>query len=488
MNTRPRIPRRSPLARVGPVLSGWLCLAIVSPAGAQVPAAGEELDLFEPDARLLEIAREMPAFGGLAAGEDGRLTVLMAGEPPAPSGDAYQALQRDVRSRIAAVYGEPFLAAYPGEVRVADAEYRLLDLARWRVAMDRALALPGVLSTDLDEGRNRVSIGVEDAAARRRVLAEAERLGIPDGAVLVEVVVPDVNQQASVRSRRRPLHGGVQIEADTGVFSFKTCTLGFNAIHDGVRGFVTNSHCTRNQGGNQGTAFHQPDDPLFGSNHVGDEVFDPPYRAASFGPCPPGRRCRTSDSAFVRYRGDGLFGGALVARTTAESSRTIDPVDSSDFIAGVNRFPLQGFVLDKVGRTTGWTSGTVTQTCAHIAVGGTDLTALCSYRVSQDDLTDGPLSLPGDSGSPVFRRSAANRDVELHGILWGGPADGSGSSLVFSSILFVENELAPLQVVDFPVTQPNPPRPIDCPVDEKCCERDADNNCLFCIPRTAACP
>jgi hypothetical protein len=33
-----------------------------------------------------------------------------------------------------------------------------------------------------------------------------------------------------------------------------------------------------------------------------------------------------------------------------------------------------------------------------------------------------------------------------------------------------------------------PPRPIDCEVGEKCCERDADGNCELCIPHNAACP
>ncbi len=32
------------------------------------------------------------------------------------------------------------------------------------------------------------------------------------------------------------------------------------------------------------------------------------------------------------------------------------------------------------------------------------------------------------------------------------------------------------------------PRPIGCEVDEKCCERDADRNCVLCIPHNAACP
>lgn len=32
------------------------------------------------------------------------------------------------------------------------------------------------------------------------------------------------------------------------------------------------------------------------------------------------------------------------------------------------------------------------------------------------------------------------------------------------------------------------PRPIGCEINEKCCERDAEGNCILCWPRTAPCP
>ena len=43
-----------------------------------------------------------------------------------------------------------------------------------------------------------------------------------------------------LRSRRRPLRGGLQIN-----FGGFLCTLGFIAVRNGVNGYVTNSHCTQ---------------------------------------------------------------------------------------------------------------------------------------------------------------------------------------------------------------------------------------------------
>ena len=56
--------------------------------------------------------------------------------------------------------------------------------------------------------------------------------------------------------------------------------------------------------------FHQPDDPLFSGNPVGDEIADPNYFTG--GMCPAGRRCRFSDSAFVDY---SVERGRNIART-----------------------------------------------------------------------------------------------------------------------------------------------------------------------------
>lgn len=96
-----------------------------------------------------------------------------------------------------------------------------------------------------------------------------------------------------------------------------------------------------------------------------------------------------------------------------------------------------GTKLNKVGRRTGWTSGSVTNTCydvpqANTYVDGKPTLMKCSYMVSAS-------TAGGDSGSPVFSRElyGGMYGHRLHGILWGG----TSSSFVFSHITKVRSEL-----------------------------------------------
>jgi hypothetical protein len=94
-----------------------------------------------------------------------------------------------------------------------------------------------------------------------------------------------------------------------------------------------------------------------------------------------------------------------------------------------------GQTVHKIGRTTAWTRGSVTNTCVNVNVSGSNVTQLCQTLVSAGVGA-------GDSGSPVFRRQGTGSNVTLVGILWGG----SGSSLyVFSPISNIEAELGALR-------------------------------------------
>jgi hypothetical protein len=246
--------------------------------------------------------------------------------------------------------------------------------------------------------RNRVRIGVGPGVTRERVEAIKES-GIPRDAVAIEDTTP-IYPHSTLRDHVRPMPGGVQVEADTGVFSYKICTMGFNAIRAGVSGFVTNSRCTATQGGSTGTDFHQPDDPWWTEgNKVGDEIADPGYFTG--GSCPANRRCRFSDSAFVDYT---TARGSNIARTVGwnTGSLTISSTNPRLTIVGEMSSWIDGCELDKIGRTTGWAFGTVNGTCQNINVAGTDVTLFCQHRVRRIAGTHS-MSDKGDSGSPVFR-------------------------------------------------------------------------------------
>ncbi|MBM3642572.1 MAG: hypothetical protein FJX15_14980, partial [Alphaproteobacteria bacterium] len=337
------------------------------------------------DDKLVKIAEQAPGFGGMYFDEKGALQVYMKNAAELRSADSMKAARSRVTSAIANVLGADFLtqnAARKGraqEPNIIKGDYDVIELAKWKKSVSPALDGQEIVFVDLDERRNRVTIGVVGDPSRQRFEALAKSLGIPFEALIIEETQP-IRFHASLRDKSRPVPGGVQIEIDTGIFAFKICTLGFNVIRNGRDGFVTNSHCTKNRGVSNDDDFHQPNDPLLSGNKIGDEDADPPYFTG--GVCPSGRKCRFSDSAYADYRIDrGRF---EIARTTNNvGSLTINGFPSVFRIMSETPDSVVGMRLNKVGRTTGWAFGDVRSTCIDVNVAGTDVRLLCQSRVGR---------------------------------------------------------------------------------------------------------
>jgi hypothetical protein len=213
--------------------------------------------------------------------------------------------------------------------------------------------------------------------------------------------------------------------------------MGFNVSHSGGRSFITNSHCTQKQGGVEGTEYFQPlssVDPTV----IATEADDPEYFRG--GVCPLGAKCRYSDAARALYSG-------AVPSIQGEILKTSGPNNGDLNVAGVftitsqdtetTSFPI-GMVVNKVGRTTGWTQGEVTRTCVHTGVFGSNTVLLCQTFVSNPG--GAAVVGGGDSGSGVF--SIRGRDhVRLLGILWGGSGN---TTFVFSPLKSIQDELGAL--------------------------------------------
>ena len=350
----------------------------------------------------MAVARAVPGFGGLFLDSSGRPAVYL--NDLSQRGAAERALTGFMRS-------EGFS---PHQLQVLKGQFDFATLDRWlNRATPEALAVPGTVFVDLDEASNRVRIGVEHRTAEVAVRNVISRLGIPASAVIVEAT-PPIRLAATLRSRVRPARGGLQIH-----FTQFVCTLGFNALKSGVRSFITNSHCTATQGGNQGTLYYQPLSSTANSL-IGTEVADPNYFQG--GVCPAGRRCRYSDAARARYNSGVSSNLAQIARTTSRGALsgplTISTANPFLTITAERANPVAGAQANKIGRTTGWTFGQINATCAAVNVSGTNITQLCQSLVSAG--VGG-----GDSGSPVFSWPGTGGNVTLLGILWGGSADGT---------------------------------------------------------------
>ena len=381
------------------------------------PTSREPLPVLQtaqaPD--LGTLARTVPGFGGLFL-DNGVPTVYLT--DISKRGPVERALGVFARGRGFA----------PAAIRVLQGKYGYGDLDRWTQAVSyEAFEQGGVVFVDLDEASNRVLVGVERGASHANVRSLAARLGVPVEAIVTRDVDP-IQNVATLQDQVRPVVAGLQIH-----FGGFLCSIGFNAVSGGQNSFVTASHCTNTQGGVEGTQYFQSlsSQP---NSFIGTEVADPDYvrSRGKSSACPKGRRCRFSDASRAAYAAGVPFTLGGIAQTSAPNNGSLTITGTFNVTSEGNA--VVGDIANKVGRTTGWTQGVVTNTCVNTGVSGSNIVQLCQTFVSAG--VGG-----GDSGADVFGLSGGST-VRLLGILWGG--NGAGTQFVYSPISNVEQELGPL--------------------------------------------
>lgn len=402
-------------------------------------------EIVTEDELYARLADQVPGFAGVYPESGGRLVVSAVPEGRPVGAGRVAVGETAIRSALAAFLTAHGTATSPDAFAVRSARYDFRQLVGWHLSMASALTLPGAVLTDLDERNGVVSVGLTPAAIAagvgEQVAAIGRRAGIPDDALEIHAEEPFRVTQ-TLRDQFRPTAGGIEIGPSS-------CTLSFNASwHNPQTGvvspaFLTASHCTSVDGQNNGDHVSQPDTSLV---TIGTEAYDPPYFRGSLGSsCPSGRRCRFSDAAVFTYAG-GISSPFVIARTMfaggSVGSLDVNPSSPTFAVLAKGVFNTTSLVpFSKVGRTTGWTQGSLTITCVTVnkfdANGNdTGLTMLCQDRV-------GAGQQGGDSGAPVFRQFSNDPNkVELFGIAWGS----NGTSLVFSALHYIEQEVGTLDV------------------------------------------
>lgn len=398
-----RVPSSLHFHRLGRRILCGLAAVVLMAAPAWAGSAAPAAPWSTFDEGLVLLNEELPGFGGLFFDAAEGLHVYMVG------GQA---------DGVAEFFGTG--------VQVHVADYEFAQLQSWRESMRSLLSLPGVVYLDVDEKQNRVRVGIDRAQAglvTRKLESGLAGLQVPREAVRFEETDP-IYPMVTLSGAFNPVPGGVEIN-----FPGFLCTLGFNIRFGGADStcyFMTNSHCTNVQGGVESTPYLQP----AGGASIGTEVYDPIYFTGA--PCPAGRRCRYSDSSAAVYNSPGLCELGAIARTTGLGSTTVNPAVPRWKIVSKLGSPTVGQLMAKVGRTTGWTEGSVVATCADTGVAGSNITLLCQSFVNAG--VGG-----GDSGSPVFRRRLDSSLAQLAGILWGG--NFAGTQFVFSPMDNIELEV-----------------------------------------------
>jgi hypothetical protein len=351
------------------------------------------------DRAFAELQRQAQGFAGVYYGPSGDLVVRAVGNT------AHQ----DAAKRAA----EQFIREQRGvspRISVELAHYNFGELLAWKQMI--AGRMPRGLLSEISvcEQHNQVCVGVRQPGGLAVLSAIVRQSRIPAAAVR-GYLDDDEELFKTLSDIFNPVPAGVEID--------DICTIGYNALYGTTRVFLTASHCLFTFGSVSSDVVGQYDDAV---RDVGYESYDPP----TF-PCSAGPRCRYSDVAEVTYYDSVSYRLGRIARPYYQTT-TIDPSNPEFVITAQVQYPLGGEVLERVGKTTGWHRGTVTDTCVDMPSGqdvGT-VWLLCQDRVSATVAT-------GDSGGPVFRLTGSN-SATLYGIVWGG-----GSSYYnFSSINNIE--------------------------------------------------
>jgi hypothetical protein len=358
--------------------------------------------------------------------------------------------------------GEPMSPLDPA-FNAQNASQRAQDVRAWfAAASPEAMAVPQTVFAAIDMQANVLVFGVENANAGRGVQAVLARQGIPAAAYRIETTEPIHFMSDNLRSEHRPTVGGLQIHWDGYV-----CTLGFNVSHSAGRSFITNSHCTTAQGENSGTFYNQPSRSA-SPTPIADEAHDPAYSPSLPG-CSSGKRCRYSDAARALYRSGAASQQGAIAKTTGVNNGSLAVAGHFSITSQNNTATSYSGTFHKVGRTTGWSSGNVTNTCATVNVSGSDIQLLCQTLVQRRGRQ---IVSGGDSGSPVFRITSGD-NVELVGILWGGSMNGD--LFVFSPLSGIVKELGSMTATGS--APPPSDGGDDPPPPSDCVPRGNGNNC-----------
>ncbi len=417
------------------------------------------------DDHLRDIAAAVPDFGGLYFDQSNPdvLKVFMLDTDDAAK-----------KGRVRSAIEEAFPDSVPSAgIEVVQGQYGMTQLGGWyddlRTRLASSALMPdGLAMTDLEEDRNRIEVGVTDESLVSKVNEVVSAAGIPSGAVRVTVrprvqhtglrsaagldqslgeASPSVSQTTqTVQSRIRPVVGGLQLTThDNGV-----CTLGFNASRGGVKGVVTNSHCTSIFAAEDNTVVHQAtkddDDNRIGKETVDGDLFDCSGRKWA------GYQCRLADASFIKYDSGVSNDLGKIARTTGSRSITISKSNPRFRVVSEGSGHV-GQIVVMVGRSTGMYATAIQETCADVTLsppsGGT-VVMLCQDFAA---ITTLPR---GDSGAPIFKITNSPRygDVRLYGVVWGEDTHPSYPSMVYSPIAQIQayNELGSLRTCAAPYT------------------------------------
>lgn len=147
------------------------------------------------DEILLEVAEKVPEFAGVLGGDT--LKILVTARRPG--------ILEEARAALDEAFGK-FQFEHYATMELVEVKYSWIQLFGWyRQIWGTAWSFEGTVTSDIDERANRLAFGVLDPETQAQAIEdEAERLGIPDDALIVVQQGPVQLQRGENPSRQVP--------------------------------------------------------------------------------------------------------------------------------------------------------------------------------------------------------------------------------------------------------------------------------------------
>ncbi|MBW7932048.1 MAG: hypothetical protein H3C62_00275 [Gemmatimonadaceae bacterium] len=383
-------------------------LVMAARSELKLAAQGRSERGFEDE--ILRLESRAPGLGGLYLDETGMATAwLQSGRDAAGLRQAL--IQFGTDPRLRGPLGSQLRA---GNVRLLPGRFAFSELVAAARLIGARIRLDGVLSLDADERLNRVRLGVGEGVSLPAVYAALADLALPDSMVVVERG-PAAEAAASLRDRVRPTGGGLQIKNGLG----GRCTLGFNVslLFYSDTGFVTAAHCEIGAPGSGTTNGLLYQNNVTNADTVGRIYLNPLFDRTD-AECQGHPRCTAADVMFVKGAPLSAWAKRIARTQYIGSNNASGSISISSWFTNASIIPFTyvGMSIYKVGRSTGYTHGTLAATCVSQTVGH----PLGQYRVLCSDRVNGSAVGEGDSGGPVFYPPAAGDPFYAIGVLFAG--------------------------------------------------------------------
>ena len=166
------------------IMTDPIVASMVSSALPAEPAVLEALKNIAKDP-MARIAERAPGFGGAFRDSDQNIVYIYL-QDASMKAEAERALTEE--------FGPDFLAGR--EVRVPEGDYSMDHLDAWHRTLSGAISqVPGIVYTDLDEGKNRIEIVMYPRRwGREEMEATLATVDVPRGAVVIEIGCNGIRQ------------------------------------------------------------------------------------------------------------------------------------------------------------------------------------------------------------------------------------------------------------------------------------------------------